>query len=76
MTSRAWVHRVTGELRAHDPRDQGLDTDAWLLLVAMEEVRACVPPAPAASDRSDYAQGRDDFRNEMLDALDKLKEKR
>ena len=41
-----------------------------------DAVRACVPPAPAASARSDYAQGRDDFRNEMLDALDKLKGKR
>ena len=41
-----------------------------------DAVRACVPPAPAASDRSDYAQGRDDFRNEILDALDKLKGKR
>ena len=76
MTSRAWMHRVTGDVRTTDPREHGLDTDAWVLLVAMEDVRACLPPAPAASDRSDYAQGRDDMRNEMLDALDRLKGER
>lgn len=76
MTRRAWMHFSTGDVRTTDPRRNGLDADAWVLLVAMEDVRACVPPAPAASDRSDYAQGRDDMRNEMLDALYKLKGKR
>ena len=71
MTRRAWMHRVTGDVRTTDPREHGLDVDAWVLLVSIEDVIARVPSPPAASDRSDYAQGRDDMRNEMLDALDR-----
>ena len=76
MTRRAWMHRVTGDVRTTDPREYGLDADAWVLLVSMEDVRACVPPPPATSDRSDYAQGRDDMRNEMLDELYRIEEAR
>ena len=64
------------ELRAHHPREYGLDPDEWVLLVSIEDVLKRVPSPPASNDRSDYAQGRDDFRDEMLDALYKLKEKR
>ncbi len=76
MTRRAWMHQETGELRAHHPREYGLDPDEWVLMVAIEDVMKRVPSPPAASDRSDYAQGRDDFRYEMLDALDKLEDVR
>lgn len=70
------MHSTTGDVRTTDPRGHGLDVDAWVLLVALEDVLKRVSSPPASNDRSDYAQGRDDFRNEMLDALDKLKEKR
>ena len=71
MTRRAWMHFSTGDVRTTDPREHGLDVDAWVLLVSIAEVIKRVPSPPAASDRSDYAQGRDDMRNEMLDALDR-----
>jgi len=70
------MHFSTGDVRTTDPREHGLDTDAWVLLVAMENVRACLPPATAAVRCSDYAQGRDDMRNDMLDALDRLEGER
>lgn len=76
MTRRAWMHFSTGDVRTTDPREHGLDADAWVLLVSIGDVLRSVPSPPTASGRSDYAQGRDDMRNEMLDALDKLKEKR
>jgi hypothetical protein len=65
------MHFSTGDVRTTDPRERGLDADAWVLLVSIEDVIKRVPSPPAASDRSDYAQGRDDFRDEMLDALDR-----
>lgn len=76
MTRRAWMHFSTGDVRTTDPREYGLDVDAWVLLVSIEDVLKREPSPPASNDRSDYAQGRDDFRDEMLDALYKLKEKR